>query len=149
MTDPPDPPYPAYPDPTVFPQVSDPPRYYRVEIDRVSKKWLTDNRRVNYYAKAKMVKVWREVATWRAYRQIGSPRIGRARVICELRFSTSRRRDPNNWSATAKPVMDGLVDAGVFPDDDASHVIGPDMRLGPAQPMEQLIVHIWNLEAQQ
>ena len=29
----------------------------------------------------------------------------------------SRRRDPHNYFATVKPIVDGLVDAGLWPDD--------------------------------
>ena len=32
---------------------------------------------------------------------------------------------------TAKAVVDGLVDAGVLPDDDAKHLLGPDLRRHP------------------
>jgi hypothetical protein len=28
-----------------------------------------------------------------------------------------RRRDPHNYFATVKPIIDGLVDAGLWPDD--------------------------------
>lgn len=30
-----------------------------------------------------------------------------------------------------KALVDGLVDAGLLPDDDARHLQGPDMRLDP------------------
>lgn len=33
-----------------------------------------------------------------------------------------RRRDPSNWMPTTKAAIDGLVDAGVFDDDDSTHV---------------------------
>jgi crossover junction endodeoxyribonuclease RusA len=128
-----------------LPDRGNPPWYYRLEIDLIGKKWLTANKRQGRWAAARMTKNWREIAAWRAHRGIGPICIRRAHVVCELRFSANRRRDPANWAPTAKAVVDGLVDAGVFPDDDALHVIGPDMRLGPAQRAEQLIVHIWPL----
>lgn len=57
-----------------------------------------------------------------------APRFERAEVKVIVRFPDGRRRDPNNYHATTKPLIDGLVDAGVFPDDDAEHVLGPDIR---------------------
>jgi hypothetical protein len=33
-----------------------------------------------------------------------------------------------NYYPTAKAILDGLVDAGVLPDDNDDHVTGPDMR---------------------
>ncbi len=61
------------------------------------------------------------------------PHFDRARVSITYRYVTTRQRDdryrphdvPNAISAL-KPVYDGLVDAGLFPDDDWQH-----MALGP------------------
>ncbi|MFF4188197.1 hypothetical protein ACFYZ9_33880 [Streptomyces sp. NPDC001691] len=38
--------------------------------------------------------------------------------------------DPGNWSPTVKAAVDGLVDAGVLPDDNATRLRGPDPRPG-------------------
>jgi hypothetical protein len=51
-----------------------------------------------------------------------------------MHFPDHRRRDPANWAPTAKAVIDGLVDAKVFTDDDHKHLIGPDMRIGDPVP---------------
>src|SRR5262245_56987221 len=40
-----------------------------------------------------------------------------------------RIRDPANWYPSFKAAIDGLVDAGVVPDDNPTHLVGPDMRL--------------------
>ena len=42
--------------------------------------------------------------------------------------------DPANAYPAVKALIDGLVDAGVLPDDDAAHLDGPDMRLGDPDP---------------
>jgi crossover junction endodeoxyribonuclease RusA len=126
-----------------LPQDSDPPRRYRLELWRIGKKWITANQRSGWHARARATKQWREIAAWRAFRDLSGVRVQRARVVCELRFDSKRRRDPANWAPTAKAVIDGLVDAGVFPDDDSAHVVGPDMRLGPPQIDEVLVVHIF------
>jgi hypothetical protein len=132
------------PDPyDVLPPVGNPPAHYRLEIDRTGKKWITANDRLSWQAMSRQVKNWREISAWRAHREWGRITFGRAHVICELRFSSRRRRDPANWAPTAKAVIDGLVDAGIFLDDNSEHVIGPDMRLGPTQSNEELIVHVY------
>lgn len=57
-----------------------------------------------------------------------APHLQRARLVIHVAFPDRRRRDPHNYMATAKPIVDGLVDAGVLPDDDHTHLAGPDMR---------------------
>ena len=61
-----------------------------------------------------------------------APSLERARLVVEIAFPDRRRRDPHNYMATVKPIVDGLVDAGVLPDDDAEHLLGPDLRRAPA-----------------
>lgn len=128
-----------------LPAAADPPRSYRIVIPRLGKRWLTANQRLHYHAKARLSRQWRDVAAWRC-RQMGVTFGKGARVVCELRFHGNRRRDPANWNLTAKPVIDGLVDAGIFPDDTPRYVTGPDMRLGEpvaTKADEELIVHIF------
>ena len=60
-----------------------------------------------------------------------APSLERARLVVEIAFPDRRRRDPHNYMATVKPIVDGLVDAGVLPDDDAKHLLGPDLRRHP------------------
>ena len=57
-----------------------------------------------------------------------------------------RRRDPANLYPSFKAAIDGaLVDAGVLPDDDAKHLVGPDMRLGDPYPGGRLVLIIHEL----
>lgn len=50
------------------------------------------------------------------------------RIVAHIGYPTSGRADPNNAEPTVKPLIDGLTSAGVFIDDDSTHVIGPDFR---------------------
>lgn len=129
-----------------LPDADDPPRSYRLEIARLGKGWIDSNsdRRLHHYAKARKVKQWRDVTAWRSR---GMPAVQRCRIVCELRFADKRKRDPGNWYPTAKACLDGLRDSGVLVDDDAAHVIGPDMRLGPvvAKTEQALVIHIFPL----
>ena len=60
-----------------------------------------------------------------------APRMDRARLVVTVSLPDRRRRDLHNFTPTIKAIVDGLVDAGVLPDDDAFHLSGPDWRLSP------------------
>lgn len=87
------------------------------------------NARLHWAEKARRTKLWRDGACVRA-RANRIPPLQRARVVIEWLPPDLRRRDPGNISGAAKAICDGLVDAGVLPDDDAKHLTGPDLRLG-------------------
>jgi crossover junction endodeoxyribonuclease RusA len=91
---------------------------------------INANDRLHFRAKAKLTKAWREAAaacvTWDQLTPFDA--IERASITVAIRFPTNRRRDVGNYYPTAKAILDGLVDAGVLPDDNDQHVIGPDMR---------------------
>ncbi|GAA5132382.1 RusA family crossover junction endodeoxyribonuclease [Pseudonocardia adelaidensis] len=82
---------------------------------------LSLNGRMHHMARARLVREVRETAGWLAQ----AARIPRAeRVRVELRYTprTRCRRDADNLVPTFKALVDGLVDAGVVPDDDDAHV---------------------------
>jgi crossover junction endodeoxyribonuclease RusA len=69
----------------------------------------------------------------------GVPAMSAIHVRLHWRPAVKRRRDPDNLVATLKPCLDGLVDAGVVPDDTQEYVDWsrpmihpPDKELGPA-----------------
>ena len=74
------------------------------------------------------------------------PALQRAHIICEFRPPDRRRRDVHNLYPSAKAAVDGLVDAGVLPDDSDEYLIGPDMRVGTVVLGGQLLLHITELE---
>ena len=56
----------------------------------------------------------------------------RARITVTFAFPTRRKRDVANlYDLVVKPTVDGLVDAGLLPDDDDTHLVGPDIRRSP------------------
>lgn len=106
---------------------------YQLFIPADGPGWLNSNDNAGgrlFYRRSKVVAAWREAAAWKA-RQARIPRLPRAYVIAELCFNDRRRRDPANFYPTVKAAIDGLVDAGVLPDDSGDYLVGPDMRLGP------------------
>jgi Holliday junction resolvase RusA-like endonuclease len=60
----------------------------------------------------------------------------RARVEATFFFKTKRRRDEDNLIASLKPLIDGLVDAGVLVDDDLSRLslATPEVRVVAKSP---------------
>lgn len=82
-------------------------------------------------------------AAFVAARELRIPLIERARIVYVIHPSPqTRKRDPGNWAESAKAGVDGLVDAGVFPDDNSNHVIGPDPRIGEPVKGGQLVFHV-------
>jgi hypothetical protein len=106
---------------------------------------LNANQRPHWAVKARITKQLRSDAFVMAkYHKV--PPLQRARVFCIVQPSPqTRRRDPANWAPSAKALADGLVDAGVLPDDDSKHLIGPDMRLGEPYPGGRLVLLITEL----
>ncbi|RTE48808.1 hypothetical protein [Actinobaculum sp. 352] len=70
----------------------------------------------------------RRLAAMQARAQRLRPPRGRVRVTAWVQYPTRGRADPNNAAPTTKALIDGLTDAGIWPDDDHTHVIGPDHR---------------------
>lgn len=109
---------------------------YELAVPANGRLWINANSRAHWRVRAKIT------ASWRGYAELlataaGIPPMTKGLVVCELIFADRRRRDPANWHPTAKACLDGLVDAGVFPDDDHKHVTGPDMRIGLVGTREQ------------
>ena len=63
-----------------------------------------------------------------------APRL-KAHVKVLFHFEDRRRRDPDNYTAGLKGVLDGLVEAGVIRDDDfASIVLSVDAKFAAKEP---------------
>ncbi len=87
---------------------------------------LSMNDRSHWRVRAREVRAWRTAAHYAALEQLpGGPSartVGRRLVELELPVRDSRRRDPHNYAPTLKAVVDGLVDAGLWPDDTPEHL---------------------------
>lgn len=91
-------------------------------------KLISANHRDHWRAKAAKTKFWRHLAAQR-FRGV-PPVTGLVRVEVWISWPDQRRRDTTNWAPTGKACLDGIVDAGVLPDDSDRYVVGPDMRRG-------------------
>lgn len=89
-------------------------RSWRLELPQTTPMSL--NHREHYAVKARRVRALRQTAALLAL-QARVPAL--ERVALELHYAPrdKRRRDPLNLVATLKPLEDGIVDAGVIPDD--------------------------------
>lgn len=117
-------------------------RTLRLSVDSLDwqKARLSMNDRLHPQARAKRTKLWRLLAAKTA---ANVSQVPRARVLIYYRFPTNHRREVNNLMPTSKAIVDGLVDAGVFPDDNDKHVIGPDNRREPVNGEHQVIVRVY------
>lgn len=110
----------------------------------VGTRLFTSNQRLHWRTRAKVTKAIRGAAMEAAF---GVPELQRAHITAVLHPHDKRRRDPANWYPAVKAAVDGIVDAGVLEDDDATRLVGPDMRLGPIVRGTQLVLHITEVAA--
>jgi Holliday junction resolvase RusA-like endonuclease len=90
--------------------------------------FINANDRLHYRTKATRTKAWRTVANDTALTGDFTTACDRAHITVSYRFPNNRRREVSNLQPTSKAIVDGLVDAGLIPDDDDLHVVGPDNR---------------------
>lgn len=108
---------------------------------------LSLNDRGHWAQKARHVALWRHasnVAAMAAERHGLRRRQPRSVVRLTLPVrSVKQRRDPHNYTPTTKAVVDGLVDAGLWPDDTSEYVVTlePDFRQGG-----DVTVSIWSTD---
>lgn len=90
--------------------------------------------------KVKRTKWWKAKAAKAA---ANVPMVDWARIVVFYRFPNNIRRDVGNLQPTSKAIVDGLVEAGVVPDDNDKHVLGPDNRREQLNGPHQVIVRIY------
>jgi crossover junction endodeoxyribonuclease RusA len=108
-------------------------------------KLLNANDRLHWGAKRPITRQLRTDA-FKLAKAAKIPRLERARIDCTYEPPDRRRRDSANWSDTAKPLVDGLVDAGVLDDDDHTRVDGPFMHIGDVHARGRIVLEITELE---
>lgn len=103
---------------------------------------LSLNDRQHWAVKARAVKQLRG-DTLLLVRQVKIPPHQRIAVGLTYYPRTRHKRDGDNLTATMKPAVDALVDAGVVPDDDDGHVYRdmPTIAAPDGDPRLVLVVH--------
>jgi crossover junction endodeoxyribonuclease RusA len=109
------------------PKPPPPPDQLGPQLFRINLPWtlppLTANQRMHWRAKARVTKDVRQVASLLGRK---APRTEMLVVTLHYRPRDRRRRDRHNLWPTVKALVDGLVDAGIVPDDDAEHLSTPE-----------------------
>lgn len=91
--------------------------------------WLSANDRRHWADKAKRTRELRTLGKFQAEWE-GVPLLGTTHVAAFIGYPRNAKADPSNAFPTVKALIDGMVDAGVWPDDDSTHVIGPTYLRG-------------------
>lgn len=111
---------------------------------------INANQRLHWRRKAERTKHWREVGHYAgksAMRNGLLVPMERAHMTVWFAWPDARRRDVGNLAPTVKALLDGLVDAGVLPDDDDAHLLGPDLRRNPEKRPVGIGIEFRELEA--
>lgn len=105
--------------------------------------WLNSNQRLHRMVKARRVASWRKAAQEAAEAHPGwVPFEVPVRIVVTVHKTRAGRWDAGNLYDTAKPCVDGLVSAGVIPDDSNEWVVGPDMRAGEKRAEPCVVVRV-------
>lgn len=79
---------------------------------------MSMNDRHHWRKKAALTKVWRNAAcVYGIQHGVARLNLGPSIVGCTFEMATAARRDPHNYYLAVKALIDGLVDAGAWPDD--------------------------------
>ena len=101
---------------------------------------LNMNQRLHWAKKARLTKNVRSSAYFLARSQ-RIPAYRHIKVQLHYVPRDNRRRDPSNLIATQKPLVDGLVTAGVVPDDTPKYVTEAMPKIHPAD--KTATVRMW------
>jgi len=96
-------------------------------FDVPSRLWLSSNQRLHRMAVAGVTAQLREMAFYRV-KTHHLARFDRVHVCAFIQYPTARKADPPNAWPTVKAILDGLTDAGVWDDDDSTHVVATEFR---------------------
>ena len=99
--------------------------------------WLTANGRYHWAVRQERTKALRERAKIQSLNAMRrgqlKPVFGRVHVVAGIQYRTSHV-DPANAYPTIKALIDGMTDAGIWEDDSAKYLVGPDMRRVDGRP---------------
>ena len=94
---------------------------------------LSLNDRMGWQQKARLTRETRAAVGWHTLAlKVGAHDHLHIRLVYTP--ATTRRRDTDNLWATAKPAVDGLVDAGAVPDDTPDYVTRHEPKIAQPDP---------------
>jgi Holliday junction resolvase RusA-like endonuclease len=108
--------------------------------------WSTNQeRKMHHMSRAAKVEAWKEPVIWiaRTLPPIEPPVV----VRLHIPFRDKRRRDPHNYCGTLlKSVIDGLVVAGVIPDDSNEFLGHREPVLFVAKGPQTVRLDVWHVD---
>ena len=108
--------------------------------------YLSLNDRIHHMRRHALEQSWQQAAYIVACATLGRTPADRARppatVTVTLPFKKGGRRDPHNYVATVKPIIDGLVKAGVWPDDTPEFVTVAEPAFRVGRDFTDVLVHL-------
>lgn len=102
---------------------------------------LNITRNLHHFKSNKEKKEWENIVAYCVRSQSIYP-VRRIRQTYEFYFKDKRRHDPDNYSACAKWINDGLVSAGIIPDDNFDHIETLTVRQGGFSKKPYILVHL-------
>jgi hypothetical protein len=112
---------------------------------------VSANRRIHHMVRAEVCAYWRKLGHDLVVREYGYADVGetwhtRIRMVVTFRFPDRIRRDAVNlYPYVVKPLVDGMVDARLLPDDNDRHLVGPDFRRHPDAGPHQIVLTVEDL----
>lgn len=94
-----------------------------LELEVPTAELLTSNRRVHYRVRHAREQALQVLARERAALPVAV--LASAAVVVRVWHPDARRRDVHNLMPSVKPMVDGLVQGGLLPDDNDEHLLGP------------------------
>lgn len=109
------------------------------ELDGI---WFTANSHKERWDRTRRVREARRTSRIKFH---ACPRYKKATLTIKVISRTSRRFDILNPADIIKPLIDGAIDAGILPDDDAKHLIsatfiGEKQKGGKGKPNHEIIL---------
>ena len=103
-------------------------------------------RRMHYHQVASEKKEWERIVSIIVREQKIQP-VDQVKVTYEFCFKDKKRRDPDNYAASAKMLQDGLVKAGILPDDNFNHVHELTIKRGETNKHPHILIHLLEVSA--
>ena len=104
--------------------------------------WLNINDTRHWAPQAKLVKLWRNIGYYTAKVNHLPTGLHRVTIFAEIHKTDNRKYDAHNLMPTLKPIVDGLVDYGLIPDDNNTHLTGPFITEGEKRPRPEVTLTI-------
>ncbi|WP_431870880.1 hypothetical protein [Nocardiopsis eucommiae] len=95
--------------------------------------YLNSNQRLHWATKARKTKAIRDAAAW-ATKALNQTPMAAVEITAVIHPKTNRRFDPHNFQPTVKAAIDGIVDAQLIADDDATRLVSVAFRAGEKDP---------------